>query len=413
LSRHLAWILLKPIFILKPITSLIVTSHQRKIIHVDADAFYASVEMQQNPALTKVPVAVGGKPDRRGVIATCNYIARQFGVRSAMPAAHALRLCPDLVFVTPNFPLYKQVSARMHDIFGRYTSLIEPLSLDEAYLDVSQCTDFQGSATRIANAIRGDVKRELGITVSAGVAPNKFLAKIASDWRKPNGTFVITPDEVEAFVLELDVSKINGVGKVTSQKLAHMGIQTCADILAYDAKRLTEKFGKQGHRLIQLANGVDERPVQTSRIRKSLSVEHTYSNDIANESEIQERTLSLLDELRERVERSKMSKLVAKRVVKVKFHDFTQTTLEKRLASHQEDWDDKQAYQAMISEAWKRSSKPVRLLGIGVAFNQGLASGMSTQLDLFTSAPKDGATNEAPTDSISSDTTAPKDKIDS
>ena len=364
------------------------TSLQRKIIHVDADAFYASVEMQQNPALAKVPVAVGGKPDRRGVIATCNYLARQYGVRSAMPSAHALRLCPDLVFVTANFPLYKQVSKRMHEIFARYTSQIEPLSLDEAYLDVSECTDFQGSATRIADAIRSAVKRELGITVSAGVAPNKFLAKVASDWRKPNGTFVITPTEVEDFVLALGVEKINGVGKVTSQKLSHMGIKTCADILAYDPKRLIDKFGKQGHRLIQLAKGIDERPVVTSRIRKSLSVEHTYPNDIESETEIQERTLSLLDELRERIQRSKMEKQIAKRVVKVKFHDFTQTTLEKRLSSQQEDWDNKDAFQSMISEAWKRSNKPVRLLGIGVVFNQGPSFGASAQLDLFNNATK-------------------------
>lgn len=210
----------------------------RKIIHVDCDCFYAAIEMRDDPRLADKPLAVGGSAERRGVIATCNYEARAYGVRSAMPSRQALQLCPDLLIVKPRMDAYKAVSQEIHGIFRDYTDLIEPLSLDEAYLDVSACSHFAGSATRIADAIRRRVARELRITVSAGVAPNKFLAKIASDWQKPNGLFVITPAQVDEFVLALPVAKLHGVGKVTGQRLGRMGIQTCAQLLEWSKPAL-------------------------------------------------------------------------------------------------------------------------------------------------------------------------------
>ena len=229
----------------------------RKIIHVDCDCFYAAIEMRDDPRLADKPLAVGGSAERRGVIATCNYEARAYGVRSAMPSRQALQLCPDLLIVKPRMDAYKAVSQDIHGIFRDYTDLIEPLSLDEAYLDVSACSHFAGSATRIADAIRRRVARELRITVSAGVAPNKFLAKIASDWQKPNGLFVITPAQVDEFVLALPVAKLHGVGKVTADKLGRLGIRTCSDLREFNKLALVKEFGSFGERLWGLARGID------------------------------------------------------------------------------------------------------------------------------------------------------------
>src|SRR5690606_32725826 len=211
---------------------------QRKIIHIDCDCFYAAIEMRDDPRLAGRPLAVGGAADRRGVIATCNYEARAWGVRSAMPTGQALKLCPDLLVVKPRMDAYKAASREIHAIFRDYTELIEPLSLDEAYLDVSDSP----SATRIAQEIRRRVSQQLHITVSAGVAPNKFLAKIASDWRKPNGLFVITPEQVEEFVAALPVSKLHGVGKVTADKLGRLGIVTCLDLREWSKLALAREF---------------------------------------------------------------------------------------------------------------------------------------------------------------------------
>ena len=220
----------------------------RKIIHIDCDCFYAAIEMRDDPRLAGKPLAVGGAADRRGVVATCNYEARAWGVRSAMPMGQALKLCPDLQVVRPRMDAYKAVSREIHAIFRDYTEIIEPLSLDEAYLDVSASSHFDGSATRIAQDIRRRVSQELHITVSAGVAPNKFLAKIASDWRKPNGLFVITPDQVEDFVAALPVNKLHGVGKVTADKLGRLGIDTCLDLRDWSKLALVREFGSFGAR---------------------------------------------------------------------------------------------------------------------------------------------------------------------
>lgn len=357
--------------------------NQRKIIHVDADSFYASVEMRERPELAKVPLAVGGRPNGRGVIATCNYQARKFGVRSAMPSVTALRLCPDLVFVPPNFSLYKSVSQQMHAIFLRFTEEIEPLSLDEAYLDVSECQLYQGSATRIAEAIRKAISSELNITVSAGVGPNKFIAKVASDWNKPDGLFVVTPEQVDSFVSQLAVNKINGVGKVTHKKLQELGIETCEDIRRADQQLLIERFGKQGHRLISLSMGKDERPVQVSRVRKSLSVENTYEQDLKTVEDVKSKLTDLYEELESRLARQKQNRAITKRYVKLKFDDFSQTTLEQMQSEFQFHASLQNWYESMLDEAWKRRSRPVRLIGIGVRFDTSHHKLPGRQLELF------------------------------
>ena len=201
---------------------------QRKIIHCDCDCFYASVEIRDDPSLAGLPVAVGGSPERRGVITTCNYVAREYGVHSAMPSAHARRLCPGLVILPPDFDKYRAASRQIRQIFYDYTDLVEPLSLDEAFLDVSAASACHGSATLIARDIRRRVRAEVGITISAGVAPNKFLAKVASDWNKPDGDFVVLPEQVDAFVAALPVRRISGVGKATAERLSGMGVSICA-----------------------------------------------------------------------------------------------------------------------------------------------------------------------------------------
>ena len=348
----------------------------RKIIHVDCDCFYAAIEMRDDPSLANKPLAVGGSADRRGVIATCNYEARAYGVRSAMASGHALKLCPDLVIVKPRMDAYKAVSREIQAIFRDYTEVIEPLSLDEAYLDVSHSPHFAGSATRIAQDIRRRVSQELHITVSAGVAPNKFLAKIASDWKKPNGLFVITPDQVEDFVAQLPVAKLHGVGKVTADKLGRMGIRDCADLREWNKLRLVKEFGSFGERLWGLAHGIDERAVQTDSRRQTVSVETTFDQDLPDLAACHERLPQLLDELATRMARLDASYRADKPFVKIKFHDFTQTTLEQ--AGARRDLD---SYKLLLSAAFARGDKPVRLLGVGVRLHD--LRNRHEQLELF------------------------------
>lgn len=338
----------------------------RKIIHIDADSFYASVEMRDRPELGDRPLAVGGQADRRGVIATCNYAARRFGVRSAMPSSRALQLCPQLVILKPRFDLYREVSRQFHLIFQRYTDIIEPLSLDEAYLDVTDCQLHQGSATRIARAIRRDIRNELQLTVSAGVAPNKFLAKVGSDWDKPDGCFTIAPEQVADFVRELPVSRINGVGTVTAARLEQLGACTCGELQNIPLEVLIKRFGKYGTRLAQLAQGIDERPVQTSRIRKSISVENTYSQDIRDLANMDEALARLLGELEQRFGRIESRYRPHKRFVKLKFDNFRQTTMEELIPGNGEHWLQREAYSALLHSAWQRQARPVRLLGAGI-----------------------------------------------
>lgn len=250
----------------------------RKIVHVDMDAFYASVEQRDDPSLRGRPVIVAWR-GRRSVVCAASYEARPFGVHSAMPASRAERLCPQAVFVPPDFTRYRKVSGEVRDIFRRYTDLIEPLSLDEAYLDVTENKPALGTATSVAKHIRADIARETGLNASAGVAPNKFLAKIASDWRKPNGLFVIQPHEIEAFLTPLPVRKLPGVGSATESTLAAMGIKTVGDLRERPPEELAARFGKFGRRLYRLARGIDHNAVKPQQLRRSLSAETTFEDD--------------------------------------------------------------------------------------------------------------------------------------
>jgi DNA polymerase-4 len=251
----------------------------RKIIHVDMDAFYASVEQRDDPQLRGKPVIVAWKGNR-SVVCAASYEARAFGVRSAMPAVRAQRLCPDGVFMPPDFPRYRAVSKNVHEIFKRHTDLIEPLSLDEAYLDVTQNKTGLPTATLVARTIREQIRQELSLTASAGVASNKFLAKLASDWRKPDGLFVIQPEEADAFLLPLPVGRLPGVGKVTEEKLAKLRVQTVSELRGLEFAALEDKFGRYGARLYELGRGIDETPVVPDRPTKSISVEDTFPEDV-------------------------------------------------------------------------------------------------------------------------------------
>jgi DNA polymerase-4 len=253
---------------------------ERKIVHVDMDAFYASVEQRDNPALRGKPVVVAWRGNR-SVVCAASYEARRFGVRSAMPTVRADRLCPEGIFVPPDFPRYRAVSRQVREIFQRFTDLIEPLSLDEAYLDVTVNKTGLPTATRVAQTIREQIRTELSLTASAGVAPNKFLAKIASDWRKPDGLFVIQPKDIESFLPPLPVGRIPGVGKVTEERLKKLGILTVGDIQRLPLTDLERSFGKYGLRLYELARGVDENPVVPDRPTQSVSAEDTFQVDVS------------------------------------------------------------------------------------------------------------------------------------
>ncbi|WP_299948359.1 DNA polymerase IV [uncultured Microbulbifer sp.] len=333
----------------------------RKIIHCDCDCFYASVEMRDDPNLRGRPLAVGGSSDRRGVISTCNYEARRYGVRSALATAQAKKLCPDLIVVPGNMAKYREVSGQIREILGDYSDTIEPLSLDEAFLDVSNSTRCCGSATLIAGEIRQRVRDSLGITISAGVAPNKFLAKIASDWRKPDGLTIITPDEVDGFVLRLPVEKIHGVGRVTAEKMHRQGIRTCFDLRRYSSIELSKSFGKFGRRLYELSRGIDERPVSGDNTRKSVSVEHTFSEDLWAFDDWLEQLTSLYMRLLERLEKLGSRFEINSATVKVKYSDFSLSTHERSSRAGRIS-----EFRQLLQECREKRPAPIRLLGIGV-----------------------------------------------
>ena len=350
----------------------------RKIIHVDMDCFYAAVEMRDNPELKDIPLAVGGAADRRGVISTCNYIAREYGVRSAMATGYALRLCPGLTVIPGRMGYYKEISNQIREIFRRYTSVIEPLSLDEAFLDVSEVDHCQGSATLMAEAIRDAIRDELSLTASAGVAPNKFIAKICSDLNKPDGQYVVAPDEVPAFVSDLPLGKIPGVGKVTVERLENLGLRTCADIRQLGEEECIRKLGNLGVLLNKRAQGIDNRELTTTWVRKSVSVEHTFPVDIDSP----DAALPPLDELYEELQ-GRMAAHSDRRIknlqVKLKFADFTQTTMERAAAELESA-----KFQELLRLAWDRGEgQGIRLLGLGVSFRDEDSVAEENQMTLF------------------------------
>jgi DNA polymerase IV len=337
----------------------------RKVIHCDCDCFYAAVEMRDDPSLRGKPVAVGGRPDQRGVVATCNYEARKFGIRSAMATSQALQRCPDLIVMPPAMDKYRAASKQILAIYRDYTDLVEPLSLDEAYLDVTDSPHFQNSATLIAQEIRQRIFDTVGITASAGIAPNKFLAKIASDWNKPNGQFVVRPHEVEEFVAALPVDKLFGVGKVTAMKLKKLGAFTCGDLREWTLPELQRHFGKFGGSLYGLCRGIDRRHVSPSRDRKSVSVEETYVTDLPDLDACRRELEPLIELLRQRVRRAQAERNIHKLFVKIRFADFRRTTAECVSTTI-----DEAACRKLLETAHKRGARAVRLLGVGVRLEE-------------------------------------------
>lgn len=343
----------------------------RKIIHIDMDAFYASVEQRDNPALKGRPVIVGGEPDQRGVVAACSYEARKFGIHSAMSSARARRLCPHAVFLPPRFREYQRVSNQIMEIFLDYTDCVEPLSLDEAFLDVTVNKKHIDSATTIAREIRARIRGETSLTASAGVSYNKFLAKTASDFHKPDGITVITPDRALAFIADLPIRKFYGVGKVTEKRMLCLGIHTGADLMAASRENLVRWFGKNGEFLFHIARGEDLRPVMAERERKSLGKEVTLPEDIDD----LDRMASIIAQLASSVSRLLRREELSGRTItlKVKYHDFQSITRSMTLCGSVNDADTITSHALALLRDTEAGNMKVRLLGLSVSHFTGPA----------------------------------------
>jgi DNA polymerase IV len=336
----------------------------RKIVHIDMDAFYASVEQRDDPRLRGKPVVVAWKGSR-SVVCAASYEARKFGVRSAMPAMRAERLCPDAIFVPPDFIRYKAVSRAAREIFQRHTDLVEPLSLDEAYLDVTENKTGLPTATRVARTVRQQIREELHLTASAGVAPNKFLAKIASDWKKPDGLYVIQPEEIETFLTPLPVGRIPGVGKVTEKRLEEIGIKTVGDLRRLESAMLEDRFGRYGIRLYELARGVDHSPVVADRPTKSISAEDTFEKDI-----LLDETEAMIRRLAEKVwSASRKETRIARTVVlKLKTSKFNIVTRSHTAVSAPSSCEELTSIALSLRERVKPSAdQRYRLVGVGLS----------------------------------------------
>lgn len=350
----------------------------RKIIHIDMDCFFAAVEMRDDKSLSNCPLAVGGDPSKRGVICAANYEARKYGIHSAMASSRAIKLYPELVILHPDMKKYSNESKKIRSVFHCFTDLVESLSLDEAYLDVSFCKQFKGSATLVASEIRRLIYEETGLTASAGIAPNKFLAKVASDWNKPNGQFVITPDMVGDFVIKLQVKKISGVGKVTSGKMAKLGLLTCGDLQKLSLNDLNSHFGSFGNYLYKVCRGVDERPVVTSRERKSVSIEETFSRDLENYEKCKEQLPLLFKRFIKRLDGKNKNVSEVKTIfVKIKFSDFKTTTVERSFPELNE-----KNFLILLKDGCERHDLPVRLIGLGIRFKSEIKKVNSKQMEL-------------------------------
>ena len=353
----------------------------RKIIHIDMDAFYASVEQRDFPEYRGMPLVVGGPPNRRGVVATASYEARQYGVRSAMPSSQAIRLCPQAVFVPPRFDVYKTVSARIREIFKRYTDLIEPLSLDEAYLDVTTDKQAIGSALEIARQIKAAIRSELNLTASAGVSVNKFVAKIASDMQKPDGLTFIGPSRIERFMEGLPVEKFFGVGKVTAAKMRQLQLFTGADLKRLSEMDLVRLFGKSGRFYYHIVRGIDDRPVQPNRELKSIAVEDTFGEDLQRVAAMEHELEKIAAKLALRMQNRKVKGRTV--TLKIRFADFRLITRSHSLPYYTDVPEEilstaRNSLQTVMAEA----PEPVRLLGISVS-NFDRVNLASNQLSLF------------------------------
>ena len=340
----------------------------RKIIHVDMDCFYASVEIRDHPEYKNKPVAVAGSSENRGVVTTCNYIARKYGVRSAMPSITAKKLCPKIVFLPVNMQKYRTTSEEIHKIYKCYTKIIEPVSLDEAYLDVTESKYCDGNPALMAQQIRNKIYEDLKITASAGIASNKFLAKIASDWNKPNGQFLIADDEIQDFVLKIPIRRIHGVGKKTEELLKQRKVNTCADLQKISKYDLINLLGKYGETLYHLCRGIDNRIVEPNRIRKSLSVEDTYQFDLINNESCKKELEILYKELIKRLKNNPYNnKIIKSCFIKIKYNDFKLTNSQAPCQNlHLKIFLD------LLLKNLVNNKKPIRLLGLGVNFDNSI-----------------------------------------
>lgn len=336
----------------------------RKIIHADMDAFYASIEMRENPKYMNKPLVVGGSPYSRSVVCSANYEARKYGIHSAMPCSKAKKLCPEAIFVPPNFLLYKQVSQEIHKIFLQYTDKVESISLDEAYLDVTDNKLGIHSATSIAKKIQKEVHEKTSLTVSCGVSYNKFLAKVASDWKKPNGLFVIRPEDSEEFLNHLPIEKFHGIGKVTSEKMKKMGILTGYDLKKKTLFELESMFGKIGAFYYEIVRGIDNRPVVTERETKSVGIEDTFPKDTDNEKELLEHLEYLVNGLEHRLELKNVRGRCL--TVKIKYYDFTVHTIQETFSHYIVDkYFILAAAKNLFYKLW--NGNKIRLLGLSVS----------------------------------------------
>lgn len=338
----------------------------RKIIHIDMDAFYASVEQRDHPELKGKPVVVGGRPGNRGVVAAASYEARRYGIRSAMPSGRAYELCPDAVFLKPRFDVYKAVSGQIREIFFKYTDLVEPLSLDEAFLDVTHNKKGIPSATWVAEAIRKQIFETTALTASAGVACNKFLAKIASDVNKPNGIFVIPPQQSEAFVAALPIGKFFGVGKATEKRMHELGIFNGSDLKNWSEYDLVRHFGKSGTFYYKISRGVDERSVKPNRIRKSVGVERTYNEDIGSPDVMREEIQALAEELSRRLKRNHTAGKTL--TLKLRYDDFETITRARTVDSYLSETESLSGIGVeLLNTQTDADKRKVRLLGLTVS----------------------------------------------
>ncbi len=391
-------------------TPLEKTSQIKKIIHLDMDCFFAAVEMRDNPSLKGHPVAIGAPPSKRGVLSTCNYEARKYGLGSAMSSSMAIKKCPHLILIPGRHHVYKEVSNQIMGILAKYDLPLEVCSLDEAYMDATQLLTHNGSATLLARDIKKEILKQTQLNCSIGIAPIKFLAKIASDWNKPNAITCIGPKDAQGFIDKLSVGKIPGVGPATQQKLTNLGIHTCFQLKEYGEVNLIKKFGKFGHKLFEYSNGIDNREVKTKNIRKSLSCETTFDKDLEDIDSISQKLNDLYDELMLRLfhyfqKRSlaqltleELSQLISGIFVKIKFGDFKTTTVSHCFSNA---YPTKQLFEnkklarklllKLLQQGIDRSEKPVRLIGLGVRFNyekiEDLSnhdpSAISRQMNLF------------------------------
>src|SRR5437762_2828674 len=345
----------------------------RAIIHLDMDCFYAAIEVRDRPALRGKPVGVGGARDRRGVLTTCNYEARNFGVHSAMPTFMALQRCPNLIVLPTRFDVYRREAAVVREILHRFSPLVEPLSLDEAYLDV---TAHPGAPGPLAEVIRDLIFQKTKLTSSAGIGPNKLIAKIASAMRKPNGQLEVTAEEVSRFMKDLSVREIWGIGEKTERRLEELGVKTCGDLQRFSRPELVDLFGKFGVELYDLCRGIDHRQVEPDRPRKSLSTEETFAVDLTTLDQCEEKLEELFQDLMADLAQKESTSEITKIFMKLKFNDFTRTTAERAgLAPTLLD------FRSLLGEAFARTGKPVRLIGLGVRFAE--TAPESAQMDLL------------------------------